>query len=191
MEKFCDEAWLRSIELMGTDHVIVLAWGFRIPVKEWNAFKEMLRENAELSKRRRRRTSDDDDEDDYYDDMSNDVEDLIAEIEGHNQPPEGHGFADQCGDDDGYVFIYDLEESERLMDRKIGGALAWTTKGFEHMQSVPTLFFSVQLEHELGPEDEAERRTEMLKDVPEELADYLATLDTREYYNRWIFSYAW
>lgn len=171
---------------MGTHHAIILAWGYRIPVKEWNAFKQLLQETADLSKRRRV-----DEDGDSYEECKFDAEEFIAEVEGDNERPESHGFAEQFGDEDGYVFIYDLEEAMLVMDRKIGGVLAWTRQGFDHMQSIPSLSFSIQLEREIAPEDEAERRTEMFKELPEELADYLASLDTRTYYNRWLFSYAW
>jgi len=173
---------------MGTDHAIIIAWGYRIPVKNWNGFKQLLEETAELSKRRRV-----DEDGDSYEEMDFDAEYFIGEIEGHNERPETHGFADQsnCGDDEGYVLIYDLgEDYQWLMDRKIGGALAWTTQGFRHMQNVPSLSFSVQLEHRID-DDEEERRTAFLAELPEQLADFLRSLDVTLHYNRWLFSYAW
>ena len=188
---------------MGTDHAILVGWGYRIPVSEWSAFKKALQEKSRQTKRHCREG------DDSWDEYDLNANWLISDFEGHNEVPKTHGFVSQgltTKEDDeaspkSYVLIYHRSSVEHLMDRKVGGSLAWTCSHFDHMQNISTLSFSVQLEWDWDwhlvtdetlelPEGELSRR-DLICGLPDHLREFIVSLSPKHYYNRWLFSYAW
>jgi hypothetical protein len=196
---------------MGCDHAIVVGLGYRIPIKEWTAFKVKRVESLQVKRveslqlrSKKIKLQDNFEEDEGFCDGDDDIDcdDIdweIGQIEGHNERPKTHGFIsqDNCTDS-GYVFIYNLESAVYLMDRKIGGAMSWMCNGFEHMHNVSTLNFSIQLEYEFEDwklesgewHEDTQQRKDFVEGLPQLLKDFINTLPVNKYYNKWLFSYA-
>lgn len=185
---------------MGTDHAIIIAWGFRIPISVWNKFKEELKQLEQSTKRRKV----DEEWGDSYSETDFDFELLIEQFEACVYPPldnPTHGFKSQENvGGEGFVLVYDLEQLfETLMDRKVGGALSWFTKGYNHMQNVDSLAFSVKLDWDAEDwqledgtwHEDTQRRKDFISRLPAKLREFVAALPIAVHYNRWLFGYAW
>lgn len=187
---------------MGCEQEIIIAWGYRIPEKEWEAFVQQLKERpparealeagapsllpelcAIIAE---------------YVDFAAETEKLIERMTdspGFFDGSDSYRFVYQskCShDDEVYAFIFDTHKDCITMDRTVGGSCLWMYKEFEHMQNIPTLSFSVQLDYntDVVPRDDDDHIKSMMKDMPQELSDWLASLSDRKYFNKWLYSHA-
>lgn len=149
---------------MGTDHAIVIAWGFRVPLKLWNEFRKKVHANWKEQQRlywKKRKTEDSyspDEEGSYYSEDDAHHLDVETDFNKITDPGSDANFeffsqaAYATNDVNLYVLIAKKGQGfEYLMDRKIGGAMMGMFKcEFEHMQNISSLEFSVDLED--GPE---------------------------------------
>jgi hypothetical protein len=191
---------------MGCDHEIIVGFGYRIPISKWNAFKNSLHERQLRSKKikvQRNGNVNSSDDESEYDDTFIDAEWEIGAIEGCCDTPKTHGFTSQghclTNEEEGYVFIYNIKDDHNyLMSRKIGGALSWLCTGFEHMQNISTLIFSIKLQHDFEDwklesgewEQNTQKRIDFVNGLPQCLKEFIETLSVTEYYNQWLFSCA-
>jgi len=192
---------------MGTDHVIVTGWGFRIPLKLWEEYKVKLRKEwlanykKEYENRReaKKRKVDNDEEwesediDELYgDDWAIDTEIGIEKFEECITKEQSWLFFSQGKTiENGYVFICDRlkDDYQFLMHQKIGGATAWLCSDFEHMQNVKDLALSIRLEYPGAYENWRERFENFQQELPEFVQDFLNELPVKEYYSRWLFGF--
>jgi hypothetical protein len=171
-----------KIETMGTDHTIIVANGYRIPIDKWHAFCQALLQPAPKAAEPDASTGEDGSDADDGPDMAYEIDVMEQSVSNTYT----HGFVSQAGTTSyGYVLIYENRNVEWIMSQKIGGALAWSSPEFEHMHGVNTLNFSIRVDY---PEERAPAA--LLAAVPPLLRIYLETLPVAQYYNRWLFSYA-
>lgn len=201
---------------MGTDHCILVAYGYRIPLTIWNEFRKACHLNwkdenkAFWKKRKLEPDYDENDEGSYYSesdpeqlDTECNLTDLVCSDAFHSQGVYSHDLEHL------YVLISDNSlEYIHLMNRKIGGAMmGWFGENpsrepfqpFDHLQNVSSLDFSVQLEDPSSFQDwvlddntwhvDTQHRKTFLASLPEPVKKFLEQFPTEKYYNRWVFAY--
>ena len=193
---------------MGTDHNIILGWGYCIPLEVWNQFRKetidewITSERVYWKKRKLEDSYDFDDEGDMNSDDFNDsyacrLNSTLEEIEETFE--KEYRFISHEGTlkngEDGCVFLGDKEDMEYLFCRKIGGALAWLCEEFQDMQNISTLSFSIKLSpKEWMCIDEVNecnmKQQKLFEKLPEKVQNFLLKFPTEKYYSRWLFSYA-
>ena len=158
---------------MGTDHAIVVGYGFRIPLKLWNSFRTKVHMDWKEKQKRwwkKRKTEDSyDPEEEGSSYSENDIYQLDVETDFCKiTDPDSDATFDFLSQgsysntlDNLYVFIVKRDdEYTSLMNRKIGGAMmGWFSRlepsgdpvrapsqPFDHMQGISSLEFSIDLD---------------------------------------------
>lgn len=196
---------------MGTDHAIIIGWGYRIPIKVWKdfcqkSFEDWKEETTRYWKKRKTEPDYDPDNEGSCEDFDTIKRDWDKNYyTGINliEEPETNDnfmfFQQGSYKEGGYVFICSKREFVHLMDRKIGGSTLGYFSQFEHMQNVNSLDFSVALDYSESMQDwknddgSWSEHTQEIKDflnsLPELLRKFLEQFPTETYYNQWLFGY--